>query len=263
MNGGSVRDKMGFSLNRRPGFIFIDFACYNADVDTGSVPETVWPLGGLYSFRTAAAVVEVISDSVEDDPDKGAGVPGTGAHSITVEGLDEDWEPIAETIALNGTAAVSGTLEFWRINRVYVHSAGTGLVNAGNISVRDASAGTTRNYIAAGDGLSQVGVFSTPADTWAIAESWTATSRDASLASSADVKFLERHFGTEHTLADPGVLHSHMTMYLQNTTNWIGGLPHPIPPKTDIELRVVNVGANNTVVALHGYGLLIGPNADV
>jgi hypothetical protein len=258
-----LKEKSGLSLNRHPGFQFIDFACYNPDIDTGTVPETIWPVGGLYAFRTAAAVVEVISSSAEDDPDKGAGVPGTGAHSITIWGLDANWLPVYETIALNGTAAVAGTVEFLRINQTHVEAAGTGMVNAGNITVRDASAGTTRHYIAAGEGISQVGVYSTPADSWGIAESWTATSRDATGVSQADVKFMETHYGDEFTLAAPGIIHSHLTMYLEKSVNFLGGLPHPIPPKTDVELRVVAVGANNTTVALHGYGLLIGPNADL
>lgn len=52
-----------------------------------------------------------------------------------------------------------------------------------------------------------------------------------------------------------------------------GAVPHvrmidvvfrnPFEEKTDVEVIVSRVAANDTLVTLHGHGLLIGPNADL
>lgn len=47
------------------------------------------------------------------------------------------------------------------------------------------------------------------------------------------------------------------------TTSVYPTVPHPFEEKTDIEVIVSRVAANDTFVTLHGHGLLIGPNADL
>jgi hypothetical protein len=201
--------------------------------------------------------LELISDSAEDDPDKGAGVPGTGAHSVYIAGLDTDWNPLYEVITLNGAAAVAGTKEFLRINHAIVLTVGTGGTNAGNITIRDASAGTTRSYIAAARGASEDGVYSVAADHQFALDGWYLTARDASGASYADVDFRERHNATG------GAFHDAWSVNVEKTFIAPFYLPHPFPAKSDIEMRVTGVSANNTIVSFHGHGLLVGPNADL
>lgn len=45
----------------------VDVVFRNPDVDTATVPETVWPLGGLVALRATAAVIEIVSRVAAND----------------------------------------------------------------------------------------------------------------------------------------------------------------------------------------------------
>jgi hypothetical protein len=102
---------------------------YNGAV--GATAETIWFQGGVYTWQSAAAVVKVSSSSTADDADTGGGTPGTGALTVTLEGLDANYAEISETVTMNGTTTVDTTNSFLRLHRMYVATAGTGLTNAG------------------------------------------------------------------------------------------------------------------------------------
>lgn len=113
---------------------------HNSDV--GSTIEDVWAAGGVYSYLTAATLMEVVSSSTND------AAAGTGCRSVVIEGLDANFEEQTETVATNGTAAVATVKEYLRINRMYSSSTGTyGIGTAGNITLRVASAGATQAFI--------------------------------------------------------------------------------------------------------------------
>jgi hypothetical protein len=243
--------------NRVPGVRFVELVGRNPDIDLATVPESVWAAGGVIVQRTTAAVVELISSSVEDDPDKGAGVPGTGTHSVTIYGLDANWNEIKETVALNGTAAVTSVKEFLRINFAETSTTGSSLTNAGDITLRNAGAGNTQRFITAGRGHTEAAIYSVPAGHTLVLDGWYLTARDASGASAADVDTRVRHN------AQASVDHIEWTTVVDKVFSPTFGLLHPFEEKTDIEMRVTSVGANNTVVTFHGHALLIGPNADI
>lgn len=245
------------ALNRAPGIRFVELLGRNPDIDTTTVPESVWAAGGVITQRTAAAVVELVSSSVEDDPDKGAGVPGTGAHTVKVSGLDANWDEIEETVSLNGTSAVVTTQAFLRINFAEVMLAGTGLTNTGDITLRNASAGATQRFISTGRGQTEAAIYSVPAGHEFLLDGWYATARDASGTSAADIDVRVRHN------ADNGAEHIEWAITVDKTFTPNFMIPHPFKEKSDIELRVISVGANNTMVTFHGHGLLVGPNADI
>jgi hypothetical protein len=101
----------------------------NDDVPaTGS--EEMWPTGTARVLPAAAAVCVVSSGSAEDDPDE-ATPPGTGAWTITIEGLDANHLEVSETLTLAGTANATTTQTFLRVNRAYVATAGTNKSNVG------------------------------------------------------------------------------------------------------------------------------------
>ena len=103
----------------------------NPDSDTGTTPETIWNLGGVYNgYPSAASIVEINSSSGNDTS------AGTGARTLTVKGLDSDFNPIEETVTLNGTTRVNTVNSYIRLFRAYIESAGSGGTNAGDINVR-------------------------------------------------------------------------------------------------------------------------------
>jgi hypothetical protein len=100
---------------------------YNPDVDT--TWENLWAAGGLINYPAAALQMKVSSSSANDT------AAGTGTRSVTITGLDEDYNEIVETIALNGQTAVTTTNSFLRINNFTTATAGSGLTNAGDVYI--------------------------------------------------------------------------------------------------------------------------------
>jgi hypothetical protein len=121
----------------------------NPDVDIGE--EDIWTVGGERTWLTSASTLEVISDDANDD------VGGTGAMSVIIEGLDENFDFASETVAMNGVSASDPTTKsFIRVNRVYVAATGTyNGNNIGNIIVRISSGGATQAEILAGIGQTE------------------------------------------------------------------------------------------------------------
>ncbi len=93
----------------------------------GNSLETIWSQGGLYSYPPTASVMTVSSSSTDDAS------AGTGARTVTVYGLDADYNEISELVTLNGQTPVNTTKSYLRVNRMIVRSAGSGGANAGEI----------------------------------------------------------------------------------------------------------------------------------
>lgn len=109
---------------------------YNADVNLAW--EDVTTEGGIIKLPAAAGALHLVSNSVEDDPDKGAGVPGTGIHSVTIYYLDSTYAEKSVDVALNGAAAVTTSVnDIFRINKVIAKTTGTGGAAAGTITLKD------------------------------------------------------------------------------------------------------------------------------
>ena len=138
-----------------------------ADITTGWVD--IWTPGTVYPFPTTASTLEAISSDVNDTS------AGSGARTITVEGLDASWDIQTETITMNGTSASTATSgSFIRVYRAWVATSGTyGTLsaggNAGTITIRVASAGATLAEIALlpngatpGSGQTEMAIYTIP-----------------------------------------------------------------------------------------------------
>lgn len=129
---------------------------YNPDVDTGA-DEDVWSGGGAYAFYPAAAVsIEVLSSDVNDAS------AGTGARTVEITGLDAEGLIQTKTAVLNGTSVVAVTGTWLRVYDAKVLTVGSGGANAGNITVRQASAGATGCYIIIGENQSAQAIYTVP-----------------------------------------------------------------------------------------------------
>jgi len=114
----------------------------NDDLDTAL--ETVWDVGGLYPWNafSAATLLDVVSDEVEDV------FSGTGARVAELQGLDANFNKVTENVNLSGTIAVSTTLQFRRLFRIKVLSAGTQGSNEGTVTASHPD-GTTLAQVSA------------------------------------------------------------------------------------------------------------------
>jgi hypothetical protein len=103
---------------------FCQFGINNA---VGQANETIWIGSSLYSFPTSASVLKVSSSSADDAS------TGTGARTIQIQGLNAAYEPVTETVTLNGLTPVNTTNSYIRVNKMVVLTAGSGGTSAGFI----------------------------------------------------------------------------------------------------------------------------------
>jgi hypothetical protein len=107
--------------------------------------RTPWEVTGALPFLSAPQQLSLVSTSASDT-----------AVSILVDGVDGNYDPVREVVALNGTAAVTTTRSFFRINDL--------ITTAGN-AVGDVTAshgGIVYAKILAGFGRNQAAVFTVP-----------------------------------------------------------------------------------------------------
>jgi len=124
----------------------------NPDISTNSVPEDIWEIGGLITAPTAATVATIVSNSASDTASN-----GIGARIILVEGLDSNYNPIFETVNLNGTSSVQTQQQFLRINHFRVVLSGTSQSNVGIITAT--VNGNIITGIGAGKGLAHTAFY--------------------------------------------------------------------------------------------------------
>jgi hypothetical protein len=122
---------------------------FGMDDGVASGTQEMWPVGTPRVLPTAAAVVSILSDDPADDEV----AVGTGAWTVTIEGLDANYD--------ERTDAVTTTASFFRINRMYCVTAGTGEINAGNISA--SIGGDLQAYIEADEGQTHQTHYTVPA----------------------------------------------------------------------------------------------------
>lgn len=123
---------------------------YQAAVGNTSIP--VWENASAYTYPTSATTLTVVSTSASDN---------TSA-TILISGLDANFAPISETIALNGTSGVTTVNSYLRVNSLLMTSPGTSqTTNVGTITVKQSS--NTLAQINIGVSKSQSTIYTVPA----------------------------------------------------------------------------------------------------
>ena len=113
-----------------PGYSSFSVFGYNPDLD--QTEESVWPDGGVVPHPTSESQLTIVSTDANDDGDPA----GTGARTVYIEGLDENYEIVSETITMNGTTGVTTTNSYLYVNQFYVVTVGSGEANAGTITAK-------------------------------------------------------------------------------------------------------------------------------
>jgi hypothetical protein len=123
---------------------------YQSAVGNTKVP--VWENATTYTYITSASTLTLVSSSASDD---------TSA-KILISGLDSSFNPISETLALNGLTGVTTVNSYFRVNSLVMTSPGTSQnTNVGTITLKQSS-----NIVAqinAGIGKSQMSIYTVPA----------------------------------------------------------------------------------------------------
>jgi len=122
-----------------------------------ATPMLAWELQIPYVFQTVAVALELVSSSAADT------AAGTGARSIVVTTLDEDYNEVVSVVTPNGTTPVAIPGTHLHHNNSIVIASGSGLTNTGNITIRTVVGAVAQGYIAAGIGVSRQGLYTVPA----------------------------------------------------------------------------------------------------
>jgi len=234
---------VGVSKNNKSG--------RNGDIDTATVPEWIWENGGVYTgFPTGSAeTLRIVSTDANDT------AAGSGARTVTVFGLDEDYNRQTETLTLNGTTPATGALLFSRVHTAFVATSGNSnqAFNAGIITISHSS--TTANVfltIQAGRNQSNAAVYTVPAGFNGIKLNLS-VEVDRSNASSISGYVWAREFGKSPRYRRPFTASNSSTFFEEP----YGGLVYP--PKTDIGVVVTACSANNTAVQA-SYDIVLVPD---
>ena len=108
---------------------------FGRNPNIGNAPETIWMYGGKYVYLDVGAASTLYAYSA-DSEDSAA---GDGARTVTILGLDNNFNEIEETVTVGGAAT---TLEFLRVYRAFVATAGSTRTNEGNVLISTGSGGT-------------------------------------------------------------------------------------------------------------------------
>ena len=124
--------------------------------------DDVWGGVSPYTFFPAAAVlVDIVSTSANDN-----GTATSGALTVLVQGLDENWNYVEELVTLNGLVPVTTmTTTFIRLFRAFVVTAGATEGNEGDITVYNRGVPSQIGiFIELGGGQTQQTIYTIPAD---------------------------------------------------------------------------------------------------
>jgi hypothetical protein len=123
---------------------------YQPSVTTSIIP--IWENASAYTYITTASTLTLVSTSASDD---------TSA-KILINGLDANFLPISEVLALNGTTGVTTVNSYFRVNSLIMTSPGTGqITNVGTITLKQVA--NTVAQINIGIGKSQSTIYTVPA----------------------------------------------------------------------------------------------------
>lgn len=215
-----------------------------------NVNETIWDGGGLYAYPASAAKMYVSSSSTADTS------AGTGARTVTFQGLDANYEEVSETVTLTGQTQVETDTLFLRVFRGFVETAGSGGTNAGDIYIGTSGSsvgvptGAFYAKITAGEAQTLMAVYTVPAGQTFYIANGTATHGTDTAGAFMTIRFMIRPFGgVFRTAVKIDVTGSELLFPFQ--------YPLRLPEKTDLEVRAIcNKNQNNAVSATF-EGILI------
>jgi len=231
---------LAIARGHTPGYRALYKFGYNPDVN--GTEETVWAQGGNYPWIDSAVTMFVSSSSANDTNG------GTGANTILIQGLDEDYNEIEETVALNGQTQVATQLSYLRVYRAFVTLAGSSGTAGGTIYIGSsgASAGVPNGTVYADLGFgnqTQIAAYTVPAGYTLYLDDINFTAALSQAQKIATCSFVSRAFGSN-------VFRTRFINVLQsNQLITKFEYPQPFTEKTDLECRVFTNTSNNAIGA--------------
>lgn len=130
---------------------------------TGTMTTTesdIWSKGGKYPFLsgTVGTAMRVSSSNALD------AIGSAGCNTVKISYLDRNYATAVETVNLGGTAyATTSATDIYRVNSFRVETAGGSACAVGNITLENATGGTTYGYITKGYTRGRNSAYTVPA----------------------------------------------------------------------------------------------------
>ena len=198
----------------------------------GTTFRTPWENNTALPFLSAEQNLSLVSDSVTDT-----------AVSIFVSGVDGNYSPVSEVVALNGTTPVVTTNKYFRINDLVTASGNA----VGNVTASYSSVVYAK--IIAGRGRNQAAVFTVPAGHsfyLGRIDAFTATANN-------DTKIMS--FRNQVTFSDGRVFNVAQTSFVARM-DIARVLPFKVAEKSTIEFQV-KMSGQTADIGIFGDGFLV------
>lgn len=209
---------------------------YSSLIDGTLLP--IWDVNQAKVYLTTAAIMEISSSSADDT------AAGTGARTVLVSGLDANYEPISETVTLNGRTAVNTIKSYLRVLSITALTAGSGGGNAGVIYagtgvVTAGVPAVVHEIVPIGMNKSQTGAYTVPAGYTAYFVRGGMTSATTG-AGAVTARLAASNQGSPFAAAA-------LTMVSNAQVDYEFEYPLKFPEKTDIEARGISPASTHTV----------------
>jgi hypothetical protein len=234
-SGGSYDYTINISAGAVDGVSYIEKFGRN-DTMSANV-ETIWDGSNVYTYLTSASSVYITSSDGNDTP------AGTGARTVEVQGLDENYALATETINVDDSAS---STTFIRVFRALVKTTGSGGQAAGVISIRSAASGggtllAQIQKVGTGGGASLgqtfMAIYTVPAGKTAYLTQWTVGAGGQN--ADTTCMFAARPFG-DGAFNSKDIIISAGQQFSKNYK-----IPLQFTEKTDIEVRGFTSSAGN------------------
>lgn len=185
--------------------------------------ETIWDVGGIYSYPSTAVKMTATSTDGANDEDV----------QVTIQGLDADYNEISETVTLNASGTEETNSFFLRVFRAFIEGSQepSGTINITNT-------GTTYARVTLGDNQTLMCVWTVPAGYTAYLLQKDVTCLTEANNKFGTIRFVSKEFG--------GVFKTKDKFAVQNDHTEIAySIPLSIPEKTDIEVRAIGSSSNS------------------
>ena len=216
-----------------------------------NVEIQIWDVAEAYVYQAAALPIFISSNDANDQ------ATGTGARTVSIFGLDANYDEINEEVTLLSTTAVTTTNSYLRVFRLQVNTAGTGEKNAGILyaGASTVTAGVPADKYAAiipGENQTLMSLWTVPAGKTAYIKRILTATAEATADRGAVVRLKIRELNKVFRTSDKFDL----VREVISVKHWAG---IPVPEKSDIQMTAIRSG--NTDLGVAGsFELMIRDN---
>ena len=200
---------------------------FNSSVGTSE--ETVWDGGGTYTYPTSATVMKVSSS---DDSD---------TSTVTISGLDENYDEASEEVILTGRVPATTTTTFIRVFRAIVTAnEPSGDIYIGDGAVSSGVPATVYAKILQGENQTLMALWTVPRNQTAYLYGGTISSGTSQSNKYATVRLKMRPQNEVFQTKSVVTVHN-------GFIDFDFGVPMKVAPKTDIECRALTSSGTDAI----------------